>query len=179
MPMISFGYVINDYIRMFELVSGETFDSELLNDIKNTISTDSGALNAVKKLERISAAFNIRYNPIVHQVLCGLFLWDFHLGIMMDKWRDQYGSQVKDWIHAISRMEELLSFAVLARTREVSYPEVTRHEKVEVSAENLRHPLINPSKVVPNDAAFKGELRSLPVLTCPARQHFYEPLAST
>ena len=156
MPMISFGYVINDYIRMFELVSGETFDSELLNDIKNTISTDSGALNAVKKLERISAAFNIRYNPIVHQVLCGLFLWDFHLGIMMDKWRDQYGSQVKDWIHAISRMEELLSFAVLARTREVSYPEVTRHEKVEVSAENLRHPLINPSKVVPNDAAFKG-----------------------
>lgn len=156
MPMISFGYVINDYIRMFELVSGETFDSELLNDIKNTISTDSGALNAVKKLERISAAFNIRYNPIVHQVLCGLFLWDFHLGIMMDKWRDQYGSQVKDWIHAISRMEELLSFAVLARTREVSYPEVTRHEKVEVSAENLRHPLIDPSKVVPNDAAFKG-----------------------
>lgn len=156
MPMISFGYVINDYIRMFELISGETFDSELLNDIKNTISTDSGALNAVKKLERISAAFNIRYNPIVHQVLCGLFLWDFHLGIMMDKWRDQYGSQVKDWIHAISRMEELLSFAVLARTREVSYPEVTRHEKVEVSAENLRHPLINPSKVVPNDAVFKG-----------------------
>ncbi len=156
MPMISFGYVINDYIRMFELISGETFDSELLNDIKNTISTDSGALNAVKKLERISAAFNIRYNPIVHQVLCGLFLWDFHLGIMMDKWRDQYGSQVKDWIHAISRMEELLSFAVLARTREVSYPEVTRHEKVEVSAENLRHPLIDPSKVVPNDAAFKG-----------------------
>lgn len=156
MPMISFGYVINDYIRMFELISGETFDSELLNDIKNTISTDSGALNAVKKLERISAAFNIRYNPIVHQVLCGLFLWDFHLGIMMDKWRDQYGSQVKDWIHAISRMEELLSFAVLARTREVSYPEVTRHESVEVSAENLRHPLIDPSKVVPNDAAFKG-----------------------
>ena len=130
MPMISFGYVINDYIRMFELVSGETFDSELLNDIKNTISTDSGALNAVKKLERISAAFNIRYNPIVHQVLCGLFLWDFHLGIMMDKWRDQYGSQVKTWIHAISRMEELLSFAVLARTREVSYPEVTRHEYI-------------------------------------------------
>ncbi len=33
---------------------------------------------------------------------------------------------------------------------------MTRHEKVEVSAENLRHPLINPSKVVPNDAAFKG-----------------------
>ena len=79
MPMISFGYVINDYIRMFELVSGETFDSELLNDIKNTISTDSGALNAVKKLERISAAFNIRYNPIVHQVLCGLFYGIFIL----------------------------------------------------------------------------------------------------
>ena len=53
-------------------------------------------------------------------------------------------------------MEELLSFAALARTRDVSYPEVTRHDKVEVTAENMRHPLIDPSKVVPNGAAFKG-----------------------
>lgn len=156
MPMISFGYVIDDYIKMFEQISDENFDSELLKDIKNTISEDTGALNAVKKLERISSAFNIRYNPIIHQVLCGLLLWDFHLGFMMDKWRDRYGSQVKDWIHAISRMEELLSFAALARTRDVSYPEVTRHDKVEVTAENMRHPLIDPSKVVPNGAAFKG-----------------------
>ena len=156
MPMISFGYVIDDYIKMFEQISDENFDSELLKDIKNTISEDTGALNAVKKLERISSAFNIRYNPIIHQVLCGLLLWDFHLGFMMDKWRDRYGSQVKDWIHAISRMEELLSFAALARTRDVSYPEVTRRDKVEVTAENMRHPLIDPSKVVPNGAAFKG-----------------------
>ena len=146
----------DDYIKMFEQISDENFDSELLKDIKNTISEDTGALNAVKKLERISSAFNIRYNPIIHQVLCGLLLWDFHLGFMMDKWRDRYGSQVKDWIHAISRMEELLSFAALARTRDVSYPEVTRHDKVEVTAENMRHPLIDPSKVVPNGAAFKG-----------------------
>ncbi len=136
--MISFGYVIDDYIRMFELISDETFESELLNEIKDTISRDSGALSAVKKLERISAAFNIRYNPIVHQLLCGLVLWDFHLGCMMDKWRDTYGSKVKDWIYAISRMEELMSFAVIARTREVSYPEVTRNSKVAVSGKNMR-----------------------------------------
>lgn len=156
MPMISFGYVIDDYIRMFELISDETFESELLNEIKDTISRDSGALSAVKKLERISAAFNIRYNPIVHQLLCGLVLWDFHLGCMMDKWRDTYGSKVKDWIYAISRMEELMSFAVIARTREVSYPEVTRNSKVAVSGKNMRHPLIHPAKVVANDADFKG-----------------------
>lgn len=48
MPMISFGYVIDDYIKMFEQISDENFDSELLKDIKNTISEDTGALNAVK-----------------------------------------------------------------------------------------------------------------------------------
>ncbi len=156
MPMISFGYVIDDYIKMFELISSENFDSELLNEIKNTISEDSGALAAIKKLERISQAFNIQYNPIVHQVLDGLVLWDFHLGFMMDKWRDINGEHVGDWINAISRMEELMSFAVLARTRDVCYPDVTKNNQVRVTGKNICHPLIAPDKVVANDADFNG-----------------------
>lgn len=156
MPMISFGYVIDDYIKMFEMISEEDFDSELLNEIKDTISENSGALASIRKLDRISAAFNIRYNPLVHQILCGLTLWDFHLGCMMDKWRDKNGENVGDWINAVSRMEELMSFAVLARTREVCYPLVTRNNKVHVSGRDIRHPLIEPEIVVANDADFKG-----------------------
>lgn len=156
MPMISFGYVIEDYIRMFELISAENFDSELLNDIKGHLSNDSGALSAIKKLRSISAAFNIRYNPIVHQILCGLVMWDFHLGRMMDKWKLKNGASVAGWIKAVSDMEELMSFAVLARTREVSYPQVGDNERVHVDARNMRHPLIKPDVVVENDACFKG-----------------------
>lgn len=156
MPMISFGYVIEDYIRMFELISAENFDSELLNDIKGHLSNDSGALAAIKKLRSISAAFNIRYNPIVHQILCGLVMWDFHLGRMMDRWKLKNGSSVAGWIKAVSDMEELMSFAVLARTREVSYPQVGDNERVHVDARNMRHPLIKPDVVVENDACFKG-----------------------
>ena len=33
MPMISFGYVIDDYIKMFEQISDENFDSELFKVI--------------------------------------------------------------------------------------------------------------------------------------------------
>lgn len=156
MPMISFGYVIEDYIRMFELISSENFESELLNDIKGHLSNDSGALAAIKKLRSISAAFNIRYNPIVHQILCGLVMWDFHLGRMMDKWKLKNGSSVAGWIKAVSDMEELMSFAVLARTRDVSYPQVGDNERVHVDARNMRHPLIKPDVVVENDACFKG-----------------------
>jgi hypothetical protein len=156
MPMISFGYIIEDYIRMFEMIAEEDFEADILKNIKNCISEDSGALGAIKKLEGISSAFNIRYNPIVHQVLCGLTLWDFHLGIMMDKWKDKNGDKVEEWINAISKLEELLSFAVLGRTREVSYPQVTQNERVSVSCENMRHPLIAPDRVVANDASFKG-----------------------
>ena len=156
MPMISFGYVIEDYIRMFELISAENFESELLNDIKGHLSNDSGALAAIKKLRSISAAFNIRYNPIVHQILCGLVMWDFHLGRMMDKWKLKNGSSVAGWIKAVSDMEELMSFAVLARTRDVSYPQVGDNERVHVDARNMRHPLIKPDVVVENDACFKG-----------------------
>lgn len=156
MPMISFGYIIEDYIRMFELISKENFDSELLSGIKGHLSNDSGALSAIRKLRSISAAFNIRYNPIVHQILCGLTMWDFHIGHMMDKWKQANGSKVEGWIKAVSDMEELMSFAVLARTREVSYPQVSSGSRVHVKARNMRHPLISPAVVVENDADFAG-----------------------
>lgn len=156
MPMISFGYVIDDYINMFELISKEEFDSELLRNIRSRLSDDTGALAAVKKLRTISAAFNIRYNPVVHQILCGLFMWDFHIGSMMDKWKKQNGDKVAFWINAVSDMEELLSYSVLARTRKVCYPQLTKNNKVHVNAKGLRHPLIDADAVVENDAVLSG-----------------------
>lgn len=156
MPMVSFGYVIEDYIRMFEMISEESFHAELLKEIQACISKDAGALNAIRKLQTISAAFNIRYNPIVHQLLCGLTMWDFHLGVKMDNWKREYGNQVKAWIQAVSQMEELLSFAVLARTRKTCYPSVSRSRRVRVLGKAMRHPLIHPDHVVANDADFSG-----------------------
>lgn len=156
MPMISFGYVLDDYINMFELISKEKFDSELLSEIRKNLSQDSGALAAIKKLRTISAAFNIRYNPIVHQILCGLTMWDFHIGRMMDRWKQNNGQDVAGWIKAVSDMEELMSFAVLVRTRNVSYPKVGNRTDVHVDAKAMRHPLISPEIVVENDASFKG-----------------------
>lgn len=156
MPMISFGYVLDDYINMFELISREQFESELLCDIKENLSQDSGALAAIKKLRSISAAFNIRYNPIVHQLLCGLTMWDFHIGSMMDRWKKDNGQDVAGWIKAVSDMEELMSFTVLTRTRNVVYPQVGDSANVHVEAKGMRHPLIAPEVVVENDASFKG-----------------------
>lgn len=156
MPMVSFGYILEDYIRMFEMISGETFHSEILSEIQSCISGDAGALYAIRRLKSISAAFNIRYNPIVHQLLSGLFMWDFHLGVMMERWKQENGAQIHNWIHAVSKMEELLSFAVLARTRQTCFPEVSKGRRVHVNSKGMRHPLIEPEKVVANDADFSG-----------------------
>jgi hypothetical protein len=156
MPMLSFGYVIDDYINMFQLIADNEFKSELLNEIKAKLSADRGALASIKKLKTISAAFNIRYNPIVHQLLCGLVMWDFHIGSMMDRWKAKNGKSVAGWIECVSSVEELLSYAVIARTRKVSYPKITANRKVHVKSEGMRHPLISPDVVVENDADFYG-----------------------
>lgn len=156
MPMISFGYIIDDYVKMFELISEEEFQSPYLMEQKSIISKDSGALFAIRRLNSISAAFNIRYNPLVHQLLCGLILWDFHIGVMMDNWKNKNGDKVESWIKTISKLEELLSFTVLTRTRKVCYPEVNHDDKVYVKGTSLSHPLISPAQVVANDAEFYG-----------------------
>ena len=152
MPCYLAGHGLDDLIDMMRVISDEEFESKRLNSIKILVDNESGALLALKKLERLIQCFNIMYNPLLHQLLSGLVAWDYHIACKVEDWQKKYSKQVSKGIDGISEMEVLMSLSTLARIRETSYACVKNDSKCEVKCTDMYHPLILPDKVVENNA---------------------------
>lgn len=158
MPLYGIGYGVEDYLSMLRVMENEEFTSEHLIEIKEKNCDDNGALVAFSKLKKIAQAYNISFNPLFHQILSGLFLWDYHLAYLMEKWKKRYGKNVSECFDDIGTLEELMSLAVVGVVRDTNWARIdaSECEVVRVSFEDLYHPLINQEKVISNSAALDG-----------------------
>ena len=152
LPLFSINYGINEYLKMLEIVNRYDYDSEYLSDIKKKIAGEEGILSGFKSLRRISQAYNISFNPLIHQVMSGLFLWDYQLAHCMDRWKRNYGDRVADIFDLLGEAEELMSLSVIPIVRQTGKPCISFEEKqaIKIHAEDLYHPLIDPEQVQEN-----------------------------
>lgn len=157
-PFYSVSFVIDEYLDMLELIAAKEFKSGVLNEISVFAGKEEGAVKAFRELKKISQAYNISYNPLIHQLLSGIILWDYQLACAVSKWKKKYGVRAAGCFNLIGEMEELLSFAVLGMVRETGWAEITTEDTEEVSLKcrDLYHPLIAPDKVQPNSAVLTG-----------------------
>lgn len=151
-PLYCMGYGLESYLDMIKLIDKTDFSSGYLATVKGKIGGEDGVLAALSKLQKIAQAYNICYNPLIHQLLNGFFLWDYHLAALMEKWKKKYGKKVSECFDDIAFVEELLSLSVLGVVREVSWADIdtSGENGVSLSFKNLRHPLINANNAVPN-----------------------------
>jgi hypothetical protein len=93
-------------------------------------------------------------NPVV--------LWKEQLAMAVEAWRVENGRWIRDWISAVGEFEALSSFASLAFERpEWTFPVLVEDAAPHFQANDLRHPLIAPTKCVPNDVTIGGDTRVL------------------
>ena len=158
-PLYGAGYVVEDYIDMMSELSKYKFSSERLMAISDAICGDEGALSAFHALGGISQAYNICYNPLIHQILSGIILWDYQLAIVVSAWRKKYGKRVSGSFDNIAEVEMLLSLAVLGRVRNTGWGDIYDKEdsgKNSLSCEDIYHPLISPDKVISNSVSLES-----------------------
>jgi DNA mismatch repair ATPase MutS len=138
--------------RLLSSFEKETFNSVILSDIKNKISTgDLSAVKRIKKLSRIIQSFDSRLNLLVGFALNGLLLWDFHCIRSLEKWKEESKKQFPEWLNKIGEIDALISLANFAFNNPgYAYPGFSR-EKTIFSASNMGHPLINHERRVCND----------------------------
>lgn len=157
-PFYGLNNIFDDYVALMKYVNDEKFTSQRMSEIKNLLGSEEGALKALKKLGVISQAYNISFNPLVHQILSGIILWDYQLAFLIGRWKEKYGLSISTSLDAIAETEELMSFAVLGIVRDTSWADINLevNNKIIIEAEGIYHPLIAPDKVVANDADFVG-----------------------
>ena len=151
-PAYNMSYAIDDYIDMMSELEKHHFESELLCEKKSLICGDDGVMKAFAELKKIAQAYNISFNPVVHQVLSGLFLWDYQLARIVQSWKNKYGKKVKESFKTVGEIEFLLSLSTLGKVRAVNWSEISDDEEkpVFVECENIYHPLIPIETVVAN-----------------------------
>ena len=156
LPVYGVSSVVSDYLELFYLIENKSFSSELLVKLREETAGEHGILASFRALSRISQAYNISFNPLVHLLFSGLFLWDFQLAHHVGRWHNIYGEHAAESFSCIASFEELLSLATLGLVREVSFAKVRDEGKVFLRARDVKHPLIAPAKVKGNDCALSA-----------------------
>ncbi len=94
---------------------------------------------------------DVRHSSYLHLPLAALFLWDFHVLLLLEMWQRDAGPRVRGWLAALGRFEALAALASLRFEQpEWCFPVVDRTAD-RFAAVGLGHPLIADGKRVTND----------------------------
>ncbi|MCR5149500.1 MAG: DNA mismatch repair protein MutS [Eubacterium sp.] len=160
-PIHVLGNSSRDYYALLKLVRDEDFKSDILSGIKERVSGKDGMISAIKRLQVISEADNISFNPIIHMILNGVIGWDFWLMKASDGWNKRFGGSVSECISCVADVEELCSLSVISVIGKTCNPKINYSAEDAkngelLSVENVYHPLIGTEKAVSNTARITG-----------------------
>ncbi|MES2781079.1 MAG: hypothetical protein V4651_14395 [Bacteroidota bacterium] len=137
--------------KLITLVSETSFQTPLLNNLKQYHTTNKQAMN---KLAKLVAIFDQRLNTMLGPILNSLFLFDLICVWRIEKWKEQHGEAVIQWMHQNAQLEALVSLSSYAYANPLyTYP-ILSSQKLYFEATDLTHPLIKPDKRVANTFTF-------------------------
>ena len=119
--------------------------------MQNDLQTGSvNAELAFKKLIRIIDAFDTRLNILIGVILNATLMWDLYSVMRLERWKQKYGANVKQWVKVIAKFDVYCSMANFSyNNQEFTYPKISN--EIVINAEELGHPLIPQSQRVNND----------------------------
>lgn len=143
---------MNEYINLIKLLEGINFETELNQNLRNSLFHPANSLMAFKKLASILNQFDKRENAYALIILNGFFLNDIFLLIKYCNWKNKYLNKLEVWIDILAEFEVLISFA----NANFNFPSYTiPHFNVSgdtiLEAKELGHPFIDERKLVTNN----------------------------
>ena len=89
----------------------DTADSIVLQQLQTHTAK---AHTAIRRLSRLTGAFDQRLNLLVNLVLNNFFFYDMQCMIALERWKGAYQNDLLTWIDAVSTVESLSSLATYA-----------------------------------------------------------------
>lgn len=150
--------MLKGYATVTQLVATESFECDALRDIQRDLTGDANAAGQMRALERLADCADVKLSPMLHFVVQGLLLWDFHVAFLLTRWKRDTGKHIGGWLAAIGVVESLAALATLAHDNpDWVFPIVDARDPAIVSATALGHPLLPASIMVANDVTVGPE----------------------
>jgi hypothetical protein len=144
---------------LLERLERESFTAPSLVALHARLRTGSNsATGQIRRLERLVEWKEWAHNQIFG-VIAAPLLWVPQFAMAIERWRQECGPHVADWIAAVGEFEALASLAAFAYERpDAVFPELLDGAP-SYEAVGLLHPLIDPREAVANDVGLGGEQR--------------------
>ena len=133
------------------------FQDPLLAELREHLSGSGEApAKALKRLFRLVELSDVRYNQL-HFPLNVLTLWDIHILVRLERWKNRHGAELRGWMTALGRADALSALAGLAHAHpDWAFPEIADGQpdgSPRLEARGLGHPLLAPEIVIRNDVS--------------------------
>lgn len=147
---------LKTYGRLLEKIENQEFNSEKIRFIKLKLGTSTKASAAIRSFSKIVENLNFRLN-VYFWILIGMpTLWDLHWFSKLENWKKANKNNLENWFEVLAEIEALNSLAGFADANpNYVYPDFS-HEKVEINAVQMGHPLIKATQRVLNDFSMAG-----------------------
>ena len=140
----------------------ESFSSPYLQDLHKQLTVEGTPASVrIAQLRRWIDWLDSSDHLLV-KAIRPLVLWREQIAMGIEAWRSHSGQHVSQWLSAVAELEALSSFASLAFERpHWTFALLTETASPHFEAQALQHPLLPPSRSVPNDLALTGDLKLL------------------
>jgi len=143
--VVKLPYRLAAYNEMIQKILEHKYESQCLILIQNRLR---GSVVAMKQLERIASAVNLRHNSILWGMLNIALLWAIFTSLRYEAWKREFSHLAEDWFEAMGEYEALLAFSILPNVcSTVCLPTPGEY----IIAKSLGHPLIANEARVEND----------------------------
>lgn len=143
--MITYKNIIN-YIEKNNFKS--LYIVKLYTELYNCNNGES-ASKEIREFSKICESIASRRN-MIYQILNPIIMFDYHLNIFLESWKQKSGENFEKWINVIAELEALSSLAIIRyNNKQWSMPKFV-NGKLEIMAEEIGHPLLSEKRVLNN-----------------------------
>lgn len=150
--------VLKKFSALFRLIEKEQFTSERMQRIREELIPDGlNASEAIRKLARISNAFDTRLNLLAGFLMNVLLLWDIRQSVRLEAWQKKYRERLPEWFRVMGETDAYISLAGYSYNNpDFIFPEISETDELLLEAQMMGHPLIHSRKRVCNNYHVTG-----------------------
>ena len=146
--------LLEGYARLLKIIADTRVEHP---ELKERREMARQGMKEVRRLSRLLNIFDQRLNMLLGSVFNGLFLFDFIMLHLLERWKRRHREQVMDWIGVTGWTDAYVSLSGFAYNHPgFAWPEIGTGSETMVMTE-MGHPLIAPGKRVVNNLTVNEE----------------------
>jgi hypothetical protein len=146
--------LLGGYTRLLKLIAGTSFSQD---ELQHKSRRASVGMREVARLSKMLQIFDQRLNMLLGSVLNGLFLFDFIMLHMLEKWKRKNRKEILDWIHITGWFDAMITLSGFAWNHPAFTNPLLDGQQELLEFKELGHPLIPGQKRVSNDLMLTTE----------------------